>query len=39
MEIVVAADQLLAVRIILIFLNCKVTAESSLCMPLRHVRQ
>jgi len=37
MEIVVEADQSHAVRIIPVFPNCKVTTESSLCMPFRHV--
>jgi hypothetical protein len=37
MEIRAEADQSHAVRIIPIFSNCKVTTESSLCMPFRHV--
>ena len=39
MEIVVAADLLRAVRIIPVFPKCKVTAQSSLCVPFRNVRQ
>jgi len=39
METVVEADLSHAVRIIPVFPNCKVTAESSLIMSFRHVGQ